>query len=88
MHELGLAESILDLVREYVPEADAPRVERVTVRIGDNAGVVAESLEFCFQAGVAGTPYANARLAIERGSGADLKVAEVDLADEARPAMV
>lgn len=66
MHELGLAESILDVVRQYVPPADAPLIQCVTVRVGDAAGVVVESLEFCFQAIVAGTPYSGARLMIDR----------------------
>jgi hydrogenase nickel incorporation protein HypA/HybF len=36
------------------------------VRVGDLAGVVADSLEFCFGALVAGTPYRACYLAIER----------------------
>ena len=66
MHELGLAEGILDIVRQYVTDAEAPRVHRVTVRIGDMAGVVADSLDFCFGAMVAGTPFAGAQLVIQR----------------------
>jgi hydrogenase nickel incorporation protein HypA/HybF len=66
MHELGLAQSVLDIVRQYVPEARGGRVRRVTVRVGDEAGVVAESLAFCFSAVTAGTPYETAELQIER----------------------
>ena len=50
MHELGLANSILDLVQQYVPEARAPQLTRVHVRIGEFAGVLPESLSFCFSA--------------------------------------
>jgi len=66
MHELGIAESIFDLVRQHVPEPQAAAVRDVRVRVGEDSGVLAESLEFCFAAIVAGTPWASARLAIER----------------------
>jgi hydrogenase nickel incorporation protein HypA/HybF len=62
---MGLAAGILDIVRQYVPEAQAPLVRRVTVRVGELAGVQTDSLRFCFDAMVSGTPYAAATLAIE-----------------------
>lgn len=66
MHELTLAAGILEIVQHNVPAADAARVRAVRVRVGDLAGVVPDSLQFCFEAIVAGTPYAAASLAIER----------------------
>ena len=50
MHELGVAQEILDIVRRYVPDTEAARVRDVRVRVGELAGVVADSLEFCFSA--------------------------------------
>jgi hydrogenase nickel incorporation protein HypA/HybF len=82
MHELGLAESILDIVREHVPLDRAAAVRRVRVRVGEVAGVISESLTFCFGAIVAGTPYVDASIEIERAPGRELRVAEVELADE------
>lgn len=66
MHEVGIAASILDIVRQYVPEERAGLVRRVRVRIGEMAGVVPDSLAFCFTAAVEGTPYGRAVLEIER----------------------
>jgi hydrogenase nickel incorporation protein HypA/HybF len=66
MHELGVAAGILDIVRQHVPASEAHRVRAVRVRLGEIAGVVPDSLDFCFSAIVAGTPYASAFLAIER----------------------
>jgi hydrogenase nickel incorporation protein HypA/HybF len=66
MHELSVAQGILDLVQHHVPEDQARDVREVTVRIGALSGIVADSLEFCFSAIVAGTPYDGASLAIER----------------------
>lgn len=64
MHELSIAESILDIVHQYVPDDDSPRVKTVFVKIGALAGVVPDSLEFSFSAITADTPLNNARLHI------------------------
>jgi hydrogenase nickel incorporation protein HypA/HybF len=66
MHELGVAQEILALVRQYVGDEDAALVRGVRVRVGELGGVVPESLEFCFGAVVAGTPWSGAALEIER----------------------
>jgi hydrogenase nickel incorporation protein HypA/HybF len=82
MHELGVAASILDIVRAHVPAGQAGAVREVRVRIGDRAGILIESLEFCFGVAVAGTPYASAALVVDRVAGDDLHVVHVELADE------
>ena len=64
MHELSVAQGILDLVRSHVPEDQAGSVRAVTVRVGRMSGVVADSLDFCFGAIVAGTPSSGASLSI------------------------
>lgn len=66
MHELSLAAGILDIVQHNVLAADAARVRAVRVRVGEMAGVVPDSLAFCFAAIVADTPYATAFLEIDR----------------------
>ena len=66
MHELGIAQEILALVRRHVPDVQAGLVRDVRVRVGDLAGVVSESLEFCFSAVVADTPWSQATLVVER----------------------
>jgi len=66
MHELAVAQEILAMVRRHVPDALAPAVRSVHLRVGDEAGIVAASLEFCFEAIVAGTPWERAALVIAR----------------------
>ena len=66
MHELSIAQGIFDLVQQHVPQDQAASVRAVTVRLGSLSGVVADSLEFCFSAIVAGTPYGGASLSIDR----------------------
>lgn len=66
MHELALAQEIVAMVGRHVPAAQAPRVRSVHVRIGELAGVVPDSLEFCFSAVVAGTVWESAALVMTR----------------------
>jgi len=66
MHELSVAQSVFDIVKQHVPPAQAPRVRDVRVAVGELAGVLPESLAFCFEAVVAGTPFSQARLVLER----------------------
>jgi len=66
MHELGIAQSILDVVRQAVPEDQASAVRWVRIRVGQFSGIVPDSLEFCFRAIVGETPMSQAGLAIEQ----------------------
>lgn len=66
MHELALAQEIVAMVSRHVPLAQAGQVRSVHVRIGALAGVVPESLEFCFSAVVAGTVWESADLVMTR----------------------
>ncbi len=66
MHEMSVAQNIVDIVRQYVPDGQAPRVTTVRVRVGSLSGIVTDSLEFCFSAIVSDTPLGRARLEVER----------------------
>lgn len=83
MHEMGLAASIFDIVRSHVPAERGPSVRRVFLVVGEHAAVLPESLAFCFDAVVTGTPYSRAALAIERVAGRELKVKELELEEAA-----
>ena len=65
MHELSIAQSIVDIIGQYVPEDQAADVRLVKVRIGGLAGVVPDSLDFCFGAIISGTSLNQASLDIE-----------------------
>ena len=66
MHELGIAQNILEIVQQAVPEGQSAAVRVIRVRVGPLSGVVPDSLEFCFQAIVHETEMQGARLAIEQ----------------------
>lgn len=65
MHELSIAQSILDIVRQHAGEQRAAAVRAVSVRVGPLSGVVPDSLSFCFGALVEGTAFGQAALAVE-----------------------
>lgn len=49
MHELSIAQSIVDVVQTRAAECHATRVKGVRLRIGEASGVVTDSLSFCFE---------------------------------------
>ena len=61
MHELAIAESVVDTVTERLAGA---KVTCVHLEIGALSGVVADSIRFCFDLATEGTGLAGARLEI------------------------
>ncbi len=48
MHELSVTQSLLAVVLEHAEKADARRVTRINLRIGEMSGIVDESIQFYF----------------------------------------
>src|SRR3954451_7644224 len=65
MHELSIAQDLIDLVTEEAARAGASRVVRVKLRLGALAGVIPPALRTAFHAARVGTPAADASLDIE-----------------------
>jgi len=65
MHELAIAQNILEIVQQSVPEEHAASVRSVRIRVGRLSGVVPDSLEFCFGVIVRETQMPQACLVIE-----------------------
>lgn len=65
MHEVGIMESALGIVREQASAQRATRVDRLVLRIGALAGVDVEALRFAFQAVSPGTIAEGATLDVE-----------------------
>ena len=49
MHELSIAQSIVEAVKAHATTCNATHVKGVRLRIGEAAGVVTDSLTFCFE---------------------------------------
>ena len=50
MHELSIAQSILDIVNQHLPAEKPAHVKSVKVKIGKLSNVLPDSLRFCFEA--------------------------------------
>jgi hydrogenase nickel incorporation protein HypA/HybF len=61
VHELAIAESVVEAVTRKLPDA---RVTRVHLEIGALSGVVPDSIRFCFDLATEGTGLEGARLEI------------------------
>lgn len=69
MHEVGITQSIIDIAEQHARAGGAGRINSVTVEIGALSGVIAESVEFCFEACARGTLLQGSRLIIVRIPG-------------------
>lgn len=64
MHEMSLAEGVLQLVEETARREGAARVKTVVLEIGRLSSVEPEALKFCFEAVTRGSMAAGAELAV------------------------
>jgi hydrogenase nickel incorporation protein HypA/HybF len=69
MHEMALAESVLEIVRDAARSQRARAVRAVRLEIGRLAAVEVEALRFCFDAVVKGSVAEGARLEIDSAAG-------------------
>lgn len=65
MHELGIAQNIVEIADRTARDQGASKVLAVTVEVGVFSGVMAEALEFCFDACCRDTLLQGSRLQIE-----------------------
>lgn len=64
MHEMSLAEGVLQLIEDAARKEEFSRVTAVWLEIGQLAGVEVEAMKFCFDAVVRDSIAAGARLEI------------------------
>ena len=65
MHELSIAQSIMQIVLSEAEKTSARKVVKVTILVGELAGVLPDSLTFCFNLLAKSTIAENASLVIE-----------------------
>lgn len=65
MHEMSIAQSLLDLALSEARARGCQRLAAVTVAYGQIAGVMPEALDMAFQVLIADTPHKGARLILE-----------------------
>ncbi len=65
MHELSIAQALIEIASEAAARDGARRVLRLAARIGVLSGIVKESLFFCFELAAEGTLCEGAALDVE-----------------------
>jgi hydrogenase nickel incorporation protein HypA/HybF len=66
MHELGITENLLSLALEQATQAQAQRITKIEVVIGQDSGASEESIKFYFDLLTPGTIAEGATLSFER----------------------
>jgi hydrogenase nickel incorporation protein HypA/HybF len=69
MHEMSLAESVLQIIEDAADEQGFTRVKTVWLEIGQLACVEKEAMRFCFDAAMRGSIADRARLEIVETAG-------------------
>jgi len=64
MHEMSIAQSILDIVDEYMKKENSGKLAEVAIEIGELTAVVPDSLTFCYEVLVEDTPYRDSKISI------------------------
>lgn len=69
MHEMSIAEGIIEIVERTAGRSGVTRVKEVRIEVGELAGVDIPSLEFAWVSVTRGGPAEGSRLVIERPRG-------------------
>ena len=65
MHELSVAEEIINIANQYLPVENNTEVLSVKVEIGKLSNILPDSLEFCYDALIGDTKLKGSKLIIE-----------------------
>jgi len=65
MHELSIARSLFEIVKEEAERCGALEVLSIRIKVGALTGIVPESLRFCFTILARDTPAQNAEILVE-----------------------
>ena len=82
MHEMSVAMEICRIAESRLGSAHAPRLRRVGIVLGDDAGVEPSSLEFCLEALLAQPPFGTAAPQITHVPGDALRVDYLEVDDD------
>lgn len=82
MHELSIALEICRIAESHVGRARLPQVREVAVVVGDEAGVVRESLAFCLEALLSESPFGRATARLRAVPGDELRVDYLEVEDD------
>ena len=67
MHEMAIAEGVLDIALDYAKKNDATCIREIGLLIGEMSGVVVDSLTFSFDMIAKGTIAEGAKIKVKHG---------------------
>jgi len=79
MHEMGIAQSVMNIVEKQLASHPGAEARTIGLRIGAYAGVDESSLTFCFDCLKADTPLHDVTLKIEHADRDELDVVFVEM---------
>ena len=79
MHEVGIAQSILEAVQTEMRPYPGALPVKLAVKVGEMSGVDRDSLSFCFEAIARGTLFETMILAIEDAPADELELSYLEL---------
>ncbi len=69
MHELGICDALLKMLRSVAEEEELKNVQSITVEVGTLSGVVPHFLTDCWQAVIDGTEFESTDMIVETVEG-------------------
>lgn len=69
MHELSIAEEIIEIVTDYVTKESASKAEKIVLEIGKLSGIETESLNFALESYKNNTVFSNCEIIINEIEG-------------------
>lgn len=83
MHELSVALEVCRMAEERLGPHALPRVTAVGIEVGDESGLEPENLTFCLEALLGAPPFRGATLRVTRLPGDVLRLAYLEVDDDA-----
>ncbi|MGQ9608722.1 MAG: hydrogenase maturation nickel metallochaperone HypA [bacterium] len=66
MHEVSIAENIIEIIKAEMPKHNLTRIDSIKIRIGDMSHIMPDALIFAFELLSEGTQFENAKIIIEK----------------------
>jgi hydrogenase nickel incorporation protein HypA/HybF len=79
VHELSIAESLVDVLAEEAARHGAGKILSVRIRVGRLSGIVGDALCFSFDVAAQGTVAEGAQLVIEDAEGREMEVVAMEI---------
>jgi hydrogenase nickel incorporation protein HypA/HybF len=79
MHEVSLVAALIDRIEAVAASEHFAQVMEIRLGVGDDSGVDASALEFCFPEVTRGSVLDGARLVLVPREGKDLTVIDLDV---------